>query len=148
LLQFLLSPPVQLGACLPLLGTSGWVDVRLARRIRPSSVTYEHVPAAIAHDIRSAPRTLSLLGFLGPPPRPSPADDGNGAGLGSGAAAQGVPLGSFIYDALAKNPVQTFQLSAEAREAEVDHVRLEVRDNHGQPGFTCLYRLRVHGTPL
>ena len=29
----------------------------------------------------------------------------------------------------------------------IDHVRLAVTANHGHPGYTCVYRIRVHGTP-
>jgi SUN domain-containing protein 1/2 len=120
---------------LALVGGSGYVDVRLAAPVRPSAFTYEHIPAAIAHDIRSAPRNLTLTGFLvgGPP--------------GNSGPARGVPLGTFVYDARSRQPVQTFQLAPEAQAAPIDHVRLAVDSHHGHPRYTCLYRLRVHGTP-
>lgn len=138
--QLLLAPISQPGACLPLVGASGLVDVRLAARVRPTAFTYEHIPASIAFDIRSAPRNLTLTGFLGPPPPP-------GALHADGGSETEVPLGSFVYDALGGQAVQTFRLAPRAQGATVDHVRLAVA-NHGHPGFTCLYRLRVHGTPV
>ena len=70
-MQLLLSPISQPGACLPLVSSSGWVDIRLARPIIPTAVSYQHIPAAVAHDIRSAPRNLTLLGFRGAPPPPA-----------------------------------------------------------------------------
>lgn len=143
-LQLLLAPISQPGLCLPLVGAAGWVDVRLTRRIHPTAFTYEHIPAAIAFDIRSAPRNLVLTGFLGPPP-PHPGPAANSSA--EGAEALGVPLGSFSYDAHSRHPVQTFQLGPEWRQVEVDHVRLAFAANNGHPGYTCLYRFRMHGTP-
>jgi len=169
--QLLLSPISQPGACLPLAGTSGWVDIRLARPITPTAFTYEHIPASIAHDIRTAPHNLTLFGFVGKPPAPAagmvPASP-SAAAAGEGSATNGgVRLGSFAFDAQARRPWQTFQLtptgqgsgqgSGQAGQGEssasagalpaVDHVRLVISSNHGHRDYTCLYRLRVHGTP-
>ena len=43
--------------------------------------------------------------------------------------------------------VQTFSIDPSSLPAggAIDHVRLMVASNWGHPGFTCLYRLRVHG---
>lgn len=166
--QLLLGPVSQPGACLPLVGSSGWVDIRLARPIHPSAFTYEHIPPSIALDIRTAPRNLTLLGFLGRPPAAPPgAAPGTGsasAAAGSGAggevapSGQGALLGSFAFDAHARRAVQTFPLapaggpggSSQPSQAAplIDHVRLLVTSNHGHPDYTCLYRLRMHGTPM
>ncbi len=160
----------------------------------PSSLagfTYEHIPAAIAHDLRSAPRSLSLLAYIGKPPAPptaqaQPTASGDGgaasadcAGCGTaGAAGEGghagapsdaqptaapsqpaaVPaalaaggtlLGQWRYDVHSAHAVQTFPVDSTALPAgrAIDHVRLVVSSNWGHPGFTCLYRLRMHGAP-
>lgn len=142
--QLLLAPVAGPGNCLPLVGASGWVDVRLAAPIHPTAFSYEHIPASIAYDISSAPRGLALTGFLGPPPPP-----GSGSGEG-GRRPPGVPLGQFEFDGRGGRSVQTFPLAAGALPpgASVDHVRLAITSNHGHLGFTCVYRLRVHGTPV
>lgn len=150
----------QPGACLPLVGSSGWVDVRLAGRIRPSAFTYEHISHSIAYDIRTAPRNLTLLGFLGRPPT-APTEGGTRAKGAPGAAPSingAVQLGSFAFDAHARRAVQTFPLSPEAGSGSssqqpgtahgpplVDHIRLLIASNHGHPDYTCVYRLRMHG---
>ena len=51
-------------------------------------------------------------------------------------------LVEFTYD-LEKVNVQTF--SIESSLGIVNRVRLEFFSNHGNPSYTCLYRLRVHG---
>lgn len=138
----MLSPVTGPGACLPLVGGSGWVDVRLAAPIRPTAFSYEHIPASIAFDIRSAPRSLALTGYLGAPP---PHDGGSAGGAGAGA---GVALGGGVYDARGGRAVQTFPLAVGDAPAQVvDHVRLAIASNHGHPDLTCVYRLRVHGVP-
>ncbi|KAL4432547.1 hypothetical protein ABPG77_000484 [Micractinium sp. CCAP 211/92] len=147
-----LGPVSQPGGCLPLLGSTGWVDVRLSRGIHPSAFTYEHIPPRIAYDIRTAPRNLTLLGFLGRPP----AVRGTNPPAGSAGA---IPLGSFAFDAHARRAMQTFPLAMAATPGNgsqpaqppqdaplIDHIRLLVLSNHGHPEYTCLYRLRMHGT--
>lgn len=169
-------------------------------RLSPPSIpsllaafTYEHIPAAIAHDLRSVPRTLYLLGFTGKPPSPPTAQaqgqppaggtgsaaaancvgcgtagaegEGGQEGASSGAqtgsagaqpaavpaalAAGGALLGQWQYSVHSTHAVQTFSIDPSSLPAggAIDHVRLMVASNWGHPGFTCLYRLRVHGTP-
>ncbi|KAL4858223.1 tRNA pseudouridine(38/39) synthase [Chlorella vulgaris] len=147
----LLAPFSQPGECLPLVGSSGYVDVRLTEPIRPSAVTYEHVPAAIQRslNIGSAPRNLTLSGFLGmPPPHPSSPVEAQKRYADSGTAPPAeVHLASFSVNATGRHTVHTFPVELAAREVLIDHVRLSFSSNHGRREYTCLYRLRVHGTP-
>lgn len=54
-------------------------------------------------------------------------------------------LGSFEYDN--RGPaVQTFPVK-EHSESAYRVVRLQVFTNHGNPDYTCIYRIRVHGVP-
>lgn len=61
-MQFLLTPggPIP-GECLPLNGSSGWVEVRLREPIEPLALSYEHLPTSIAYDSRSAPLSVSVV---------------------------------------------------------------------------------------
>ena len=124
-----------------------------------AAFTYEHIPATIAHDLRSAPRSMSLLGFIGRPPAPpavqadeaASTDTGSDtcAGCSAACAAGGVLLGQWQYNVHSTHAVQTFAVDSPALPAggSIDHVRLVVSSNWGHPGYTCLYRLRMHGTP-
>jgi SUN domain-containing protein 1/2 len=120
------------GHCLPLSGGGGaWVDVALREAVHVTAASPEHVPAAIAFDAASAPRRFELHALR----------DGGG---------EGALLVAGSYEARAGDeaaaPVQTFAAGASAAAGAVSRVRLALRSNHGGD-YTCLYRLRVHGTP-
>ena len=65
--QFLLSPGNTAGECLPLNGSSGHVDIRIAERIILHAVTVEHLPRSLAFDITSAPKDMLVAGFADAP---------------------------------------------------------------------------------
>jgi SUN domain-containing protein 1/2 len=46
-----------------------------------------------------------------------------------------------------RGATQTFSFDEKNAKA-VDHVRFTVLSNYGNLEYTCLYRLRVHGTPV
>jgi SUN domain-containing protein 1/2 len=124
--QFLLSPGVVAGRCLPLRGSEGYVDIKLAHPIFLQAVTYEHVQRSLAHSTASPPpAALSVQATLGAAP------------LRRGDAPL---LGTFMYSG---DSLQTF---AVASEAPVDHVRVGVSGGSGGAGgYVCVYRIRVHG---
>ena len=124
------------GECLALRGDRGHVDVRLREAVVVAAVTVEHVGADVAYDLSSAPKSFAVFGWnrTREPPEPARSHDFGGAlryelGASSRGAAQ-----TFAFD--------------ETRARAVDHVRFEVRSNYGNAEYTCLYRLRVHGTPV
>lgn len=149
--QFLLTPGASLGECLPLASSSGYVDIQLARAIHPTGLTYQHVPAAVAYDIRTAPRALAVHALDGPA-----ADGASGSASpnASSRPAQGgrreaTLLGQGTYDALHGRAAQhiAFAWPPEGR-WPVGRVRVVVQSNHGHPNATCLYRIRVHGAAV
>ena len=112
------------------------MDVRLREAVVVAAVTVEHVGADVAYDLSSAPKSFAVFGWnrTREPPEPARSHDFGGAlryelGASSRGAAQ-----TFAFD--------------ETRARAVDHVRFEVRSNYGNAEYTCLYRLRVHGTPV
>ena len=56
----------------------------------------------------------------------------------------GVLLGQFEFNPLGE-PVVTYPLKRVLNE-KVQKVFLRIRDNWGHPDWTCLYRVRVHGS--
>ncbi|WFD19770.1 hypothetical protein MCAP1_002006 [Malassezia caprae] len=148
------------GMCWPFSGTHGQLGIQLVRRIRPTAVTIDHVPASLALDGQaSAPRDMEVWGVAD-----SPAEQEALARWRLTPAARAwseepspVPpssahvfLGSFVYDA-AGPPIQTFPLSHAASAAlpmGFRVVQVNVLSNYGMRDYTCLYRVRVHGEPV
>ncbi|PPR03309.1 hypothetical protein CVT26_007783, partial [Gymnopilus dilepis] len=166
-----LHPDTYSGHCYPFEGTQGQLGVRLAVPVYVEEVTVDHVAKELAYDLRSAPREMEVWGLLegrenvekvaewrahkaslksesssengdtslSPPPPPTlPAD------------AEFIRLANFTYDIHAPKHVQTFPIDPEIRDLGIDFgiVVLRVLSNWGQRHFTCLYRFRVHGTPM
>lgn len=53
-------------------------------------------------------------------------------------------FGSFEYDKEGK-PIQYFDVLKEAQKG-YNMVRIKILSNWGNPVFTCVYRVRIHGT--
>ena len=123
----ILQPGSAPGQCWAFRGSYGTVVIKLSSPIFISAVTIEHISSLLSPDghIHSAPATLSMAGL-------TPGDN-----LSS--------LLNFTYSA-SGDPVQTFWLGDEARTQRFETVELTVHKNHGHPDYTCLYRVRVHGT--
>ena len=123
----ILQPGSAPGQCWAFRGSYGTVVVKLSSPIFISAVTIEHISPLLSPDghIHSAPNTLSL----------------SGVGPGDSLAS----LLNFTYSASGE-PVQTFWLGEESQRSRYETVELTVHKNHGHPEYTCLYRLRVHGT--
>ncbi|WFD23399.1 hypothetical protein MEQU1_002088 [Malassezia equina] len=148
------------GMCWPFSGTHGQLGIQLVRRIRPTAITIDHVPASLALDKQaSAPRDMEVWGVAD-----SPSDQEAISRWRLTPAARAwseepspVPpspahvfLGSFVYDA-AGPPIQTFPLSDAASAALSTGfrvVQVNVLSNYGMRDYTCLYRVRVHGDPV
>ncbi|XP_074584057.1 SUN domain-containing protein 2-like [Curcuma longa] len=120
------------GQCFSLLGTSGFVEIRLRTGIIPEAVTLEHVAKSVAYDRSSAPKDCRISAWFESP------DDGP-----SKNTKQVVNLTEFSYD-LEKSNAQTFNIEATNLGA-INMVRFEFTSNHGNSAHTCIYRLRVHG---
>ena len=103
------------GQCLPLDGTSGYVDIRLHHPIYLTGFSLEHIPAAIAFNVSSAPKVVSLSALT--PPQTH---------MVKGGLFEPVKTyGPFRYDVNANSAVQTFSIFSETPEP-VNFVRLQV----------------------
>ncbi|RWR79719.1 protein SAD1/UNC-84 domain-containing protein [Cinnamomum micranthum f. kanehirae] len=120
------------GQCLPLKGSSGFVEIRLRTPIIPKAVTLEHVAKSVAYDRSSAPKDCRLSAwYKGHDEVPSDGVDK-------------MPLlAEFTYD-LERSNAQTFNVES-TDSGVVNMIRLDFTSNHGSPLHTCIYRLRVHG---
>ncbi|KAK2542087.1 Sperm-associated antigen 4 protein-like [Columba livia] len=124
-LLFWVQPDVSPGNCWPFQGRQGQVVIRLPARVHLSAVTVQHISkeASPSGSVISAPRDVAVFGL-----------DADGE--------EETLLGMFMYN-VAKEPIQTFPLKALPR--AFSYVKFLVKSNWGNPKYTCIYRVRVHG---
>ena len=61
------------------------------------------------------------------------------------AVGQSVHLGEVQYD-INYRAVQTFRL--EHSNMAFENVRIKIQSNWGNPNYTCIYRIRIHGNQM
>jgi hypothetical protein len=144
LLKQTLEPP---GDCLALRGTKGYVDVQLKEKITVSGFTLEHVNPLIAYDRSSAPKEVKLgaWGMFPKVKKSSASDDSNDNDVKK-MSWRYEEFGNFTFDPTVADGVTTFTFSEDKIVGTTDRVRFSVDSNHGNAKWTCVYRLRVHGS--
>ncbi|XP_061216330.1 SUN domain-containing protein 2-like [Neopsephotus bourkii] len=134
LFWFLWIPPIQEtfvqpdsspGYCWPFQGSQSEVLIQLPAKIRPTAITIQHTLKADSplRTISSAPRDFTVSGLD---------EEGKDETL----------LGTFTY-AAQEEVIQTFPLQDKMRDFRF--LNLVVQSNWGKPGYTCIYRVQVHG---
>ncbi|KZV59327.1 hypothetical protein PENSPDRAFT_595679, partial [Peniophora sp. CONT] len=138
------------GYCWAFSGSSGRLGVYLARRIFMQSVTIEHLSASLAWDRSDAPRRMELWGLLETPGVLAQADAliVQNRRTPSGDDFYLVRLAQFEYDLNYHSSIQTFPVDTAIQTLPVQFgtVILEIHDNWGLNDYTCVYRVRVHGS--
>eukprot|EP00123_Amoebidium_parasiticum_P014532 comp22540_c1_seq1/m.34245 comp22540_c1_seq1/g.34245 ORF comp22540_c1_seq1/g.34245 comp22540_c1_seq1/m.34245 type:complete len:494 (-) comp22540_c1_seq1:366-1847(-) len=133
--QLILQPLLYPGLCWPMVGTSGYVTVRLSHLVHVESIGIDHLPYAQACPMHSQKEC-----------RPAALKDFEVYGFKelSGFKLKGTePLVTGSYS-LGPNTKSLQLFNVRPREA-VKYVTLKVNSNHGELRYTCIYRLRVHG---
>lgn len=123
--------PIQPGACWAFQGFPGYLLIKLRSSIYVSGFTIEHAAKSILPngEMRSAPKKFNVWGFL---------DEND---------SDPVMFGDYEF-AASDDSLQYFPVQSTTIQAPYEYVELRVHSNHGQLEYTCLYRFRVHGTPL
>lgn len=147
-----LSPEVELGKCWPIAGQQGHLAVYLSRKIVVTEVSIEHVSKSLAYELDSAPREIEVWSI----------EDSK-------------KLLDIVYDPNLSSRIQTFkvptQLNYLSSSSSENHdqddsnnlpstdlpnssthtpilrqgILFKIKSNHGNPFYTCIYRIRVHG---
>ncbi|XP_060059203.1 SUN domain-containing protein 5 isoform X2 [Erinaceus europaeus] len=122
----ILEPNVTPGNCWAFSGDRGQVTIRLAQKVYLSNLTLQHIPKTISlsGSLDTAPKDFVIYGMEGPP-------------------KEEVFLGAFQFQP--ESIIQTFQLQNQPPRA-FGAVKVKISSNWGSPRFTCLYRVRVHGS--
>ncbi|XP_075596915.1 sperm-associated antigen 4 protein-like [Balearica regulorum gibbericeps] len=114
------------GYCWPFRESWSQVVIRLPAQVRPTAITLQHPlkKSSALGDMSSAPRDFTVSGV----------DEGG---------EEETLLGTFSYD-IEKEPTQTFPLQKKLPGA-FQFIRLVIQSNWGKSGYTCIYRVQVHG---
>ncbi|OJT15388.1 SUN domain-containing protein 3 [Trametes pubescens] len=148
---------LSIGRCwsIPVTGQIGLSSPTL---IHPTSISVDHIPKELAADIGRAPRRMILWGLVDGLSnlqrfRSVPTDELKAIANGRTSPTLSknhafVPLASFEYDINADFHVQTFPVHEYVAQLAMDFgvFVVEILDNWGSSD-SCLYRVRIHGTP-
>uniref|UniRef100_A0A8C6RJ64 Sad1 and UNC84 domain containing 5 n=1 Tax=Nannospalax galili TaxID=1026970 RepID=A0A8C6RJ64_NANGA len=122
----ILEPNVTPGNCWAFTGDRGQVTIRLAQKVYLSNITLQHIPKTISlsGSLDTAPKDFVIYGMENPP-------------------REEVFLGAFQFQP--ENTIQMFPLQNKPPRGFAA-VKVKISSNWGNPRFTCLYRVRVHGS--
>ncbi|XP_054080731.1 sperm-associated antigen 4 protein-like [Rissa tridactyla] len=123
----ILQPDVSPGNCWPFPGHQGQVVIRLPARVHLTAVSVHHISKEVSPSgtVISAPRDIAVFGV-----------DADGE--------EETLLGTFMYS-VAKEAIQTFPLKNATHPRAFCYIKLTVNSNWGNPKYTCIYRVQVHG---
>lgn len=125
--RVVLHPGTLTGNCWAFHGSQGHLVIKLARKIVPTSFSYEHAPKSILPDraIEASPKDFRVYGLI------------------NETDISGHLLGHYTYD-INGSPLQTFPKQNPQKDL-YQYIEVRILNNHGNPDYTCLYRFRVHG---
>ncbi|KAM6050262.1 sperm-associated antigen 4 protein-like [Theristicus caerulescens] len=123
----ILEPDVSPGNCWSFRGHQGQVVIRLPARVHVTAVTVQHIFKEVSPSgtVMSAPRDVAVFGV-------------------DAAGEEETLLGTFTYS-VAKEAIQTFPLKIAPLPRAFAYIKLLVKSNWGNPAYTCIYRVQVHG---
>lgn len=125
----ILQPSIRPGECFAFVGKAE-ITIQLIQCIHIESVSIEHILESTSpnHNISNAPKDFSVYGFN--------RNNGNPSFLGH-----------FRYEINKQEILQEFFINNEAKNLSYDRIQFMIHSNHGNNKNTCLYRIRVHGSP-
>ncbi|NWT02342.1 SPAG4 protein, partial [Mionectes macconnelli] len=124
------------GRCWAFKGHQGQVVIKLPARVHLTAVTVQHIAKDVSPSgtVTSAPKDIAVfVSLLGT----------SGGGVDADGEEESL-LGTFTYN-VEKEPMQTFPLQDVLPPRAFSYVKVLVKSNWGNPWYTCMYRVQVHG---
>ncbi|OUM61357.1 hypothetical protein PIROE2DRAFT_62559 [Piromyces sp. E2] len=140
-----IQPAVHAGECWAMRGSSGVLTLKLAKSIIPTQITLEHLAKEISFSISSAPRFVEVYAIHDIRAFSAEYIANNRELVGSDKPYATL-IGKVEYDP-AKKSLQTFDVQTLLPDP-IQYLQLQFLENWGHPDYTCIYRVRVHGTPV
>lgn len=127
--QRVLQPSIHPGECFAFTGP-GEIVIKLIRSAFIEAVSVEHILPQMSPDghILAAPSVFSVYG------------------MENECDSCAVHLGTFQYDIDKNQSLQEFQLASNTTNKSFPIVKFEFAPNRGDLNYTCIYRVRVHGS--
>ncbi|CAM9236169.1 unnamed protein product [Scytosiphon promiscuus] len=122
--ESIISEDSGLGACWAMAGSEGLVTIQLPREITVDGISVEHASRMVTIESASAPKEFQVVGMRNK-------NDNYPVKLGGG-----------VYDVDGR-AIQTFPITPLGVKFTV--IQFKIVSNWGNPDYTCLYRVRVHG---
>ncbi|XP_059691250.1 SUN domain-containing protein 3-like [Gavia stellata] len=128
--ETILQPHIAPGNCWAFQGSRGRMVIRLPEQIWPRAFTIWHISGAVSPsgEVSSTPKEFAVSLSLC---------------LGVDEARAETLLGTFTYE-VHKEVAQTFHVQKELPRT-FRYIKFEVQSNWGNPEYTCVYRVQVHG---
>lgn len=124
-----IQPSIYPGECFAFTGP-GEIIIKLIRAVFIDAVSIDHILQQMSPDgsISTAPSMFNVYGMEN--------EDNSNA----------THLGTFYYDIELKQSQQEFQLASNISDKSFPIVKFEFVPNHNDVNYTCIYRVRVHGS--
>ena len=151
------------GNCWPFAGKTGNLGVILREPVYVTGMTLEHMEWERCSVRDAAPKFVTFWARIMEPEKyykkavlEASKALGERPGLVQAAKVSKpmydyVKVGKFEYEFTESSPPdQTFWIPMDMRRLNItsDKVLMHFYDNHGNPNYTCIYRVKVHGEPL
>ena len=117
-----------------------------------TSIAIEHIHKDIARNISSAPKEFRLFGYTSSEYLDVTDEvDFSESAIYINDSDEGLMLlaaGTYIIPSEGQNYTPSQRFPVDTHRLPIRVVKLFIESNYGNNDFTCLYRLKIHGTPV
>jgi SUN domain-containing protein 1/2 len=138
-----IQPSIHPGECWAMKGTQGVLTLKLAKNVIPTQITVEHLAKEISFSVSSAPRFIEVYAIQDIKAFSEDYIIGKRELFGQEKPFTTL-LGKIEFDP-SKKSLQTFDLPSHL-DKPIQYLQFQFLENWGNSDYTCIYRIRVHGS--